>query len=104
MDVTMEMPTAVEGKWQLKDAKGQVIACQATHPGAVMVINPHFYRGQYSQTLMRASVTGKRGRKANAAFKIGATTGQLKTESTDKVQTPVEPAFDKPPTKGKAGK
>lgn len=99
MDVTMEMPTAVEGKWQLQDASGEVIAAQDTHPGAVMVIQPYFYSGQYSQTLTRVRVEGRRGRKAKAAFKVASATGQVRTESMDKAPKPIEPAFDKSPVK-----
>jgi len=98
----MEMPTAVEGKWQLQDAEGKVIATQDTYPGAVMVIQPYFYSGQYSQTLTRVSVEGKRGRKAKAAFKVASTTGQVRTESMDRAPKPIEPAFDKPPIKPRA--
>ncbi len=96
MQVTMEMPTAVEGKWQLQDADGKIVASQDTNPGAVMVIQPYFYSGQYSQTLTRVCVAGKRGRKTKAAFKVASTTGQVRTESMDKAPKHVEAMFDRP--------
>lgn len=93
----MEMPTTIEGKWALLDANGKELVTQESHPGAKLVLVPHFYSGQYSQTLTRTTVVGTRGRKARVALKVGASTGQVKAESMDRAPKTVEPAFDKTP-------
>jgi len=107
----MELPTAVEGSWQLHDKDGKVIASSREHAGASLHVEPYFYRGSYSQTIARIIVAGKRGRKSNVSLKVGGATGQVKAESVDKAQRQVEPGFDKlqsaaaaAPPKGVEGK
>jgi len=99
MDVMLNLPTAIEGKWVLKDGDGKIIASQSSNPGSVLEVTPHFYRGQQSQTVSRIEVRGKRGRSSRTALKVGATTGKVKAESMNKIPKPIEPAFDKDPPK-----
>jgi len=91
----METPSAVEGTWALLDADGKTIANSEQHPGATLVVSPYFYRGQYSQSLLRTHVVGKRGRKVRQTVKVSAAAGKVSAESVDKAPKPVEPSFDK---------
>lgn len=101
MDVHLELPVALEGRWELQDSQGNVIASSSEISGAQLFIQPNFYVGTQTQTLMRATVKGKSGRTKKQTIKVGGNAGVIKAEQAGALPKQVIPGFDKVPVKAK---
>lgn len=104
MLVELQTPTAVEGDWTLIDAEGTVIAESKNHPGATLVVEPFFYKGTYSQILMRTRTIGKKGNETRNALRIAAQTGKITAELSTVLPAKIVPKFDTQPKEGKPEK
>jgi len=103
MKLYIELPSKIEGNWTLVDGDGKPI-CDNTPPGAMIVLEPHFYKGMHSQALLRSTNAGKKGLTVDQTIRVSATTGKLTAESAGKVPKPIEPHFDKKEPKKSAPK
>jgi hypothetical protein len=99
MLIEIELPSALEGEWSLVDGSGKTLLTSAKAPDVRLMVEPHFYKGQYTQSLFRTIVSGKKGRKVEQTVKVSAGAGKLQAEVVGKLPKPIEPTFDrKPPT------
>jgi len=94
MQVELAMPTAIEGDWELQDADGKIIAVSKDHQGALLRIEPFFYKGTYSQILMRTLTHGKKGKENRNTLRIGAQTGKITSEAASQLPAKITPKFD----------
>jgi hypothetical protein len=94
MQVELRTPTAIEGDWHLIDADGKIIATSKDHQGALLIIEPFFYKGTYSQILARTRTLGKKGKEMSNALRVAAQTGKITSELATALPAKIVPKFD----------
>lgn len=94
MQIELQTPSAIEGDWILLDADGKRIASSKDHEGAKLVIEPFFYKGTYSQILMRTTTKGKTGKVIRNALRIAAQSGKITAELATSMPAKIVPKFD----------
>jgi hypothetical protein len=94
MLIELQTPSAVEGDWTLYDADGKAVASSKDFEGAKLVIEPYFYKGTYSQILMRTTSKGKKGKVMRNALRVGAQTGKITAELATSMPAKIIPKFD----------
>ena len=94
MHVELKMPTPTEGEWQLIDGEGKVVANSKDFPGATIIVEPHFYKGDYSQVLVRTRTIGKKGKEMLHAMRVAANTGKVSAENAMALPSKIVPKFD----------
>jgi hypothetical protein len=95
MEIRTELPQSLEGEWALFDDAGEEIASSKEVRGAVLVVAPYFYQSQYSQTFLRTTTQGAKGREVRQQIRVSSATGKLSSEMLDKIPQPIVPKFDK---------
>lgn len=96
MQVELALPTPIEGDWTIVDANGKAVIDSAEYGsnGLKLVIEPFFYKGTYSQILMRTRTVGKKGKEAQNALRIAAQTGKITSELATALPAKIVPKFD----------
>jgi hypothetical protein len=94
MHVEFKLPGPIEGDWQLIDEEGKVIASSKDHPQALLVVEPFFYKGAYSQILARTLTVGKKGKEARNALRVASLTGKITAETATALPAKIVPKFD----------
>jgi len=95
VDITVSLPTAIEGTWSLVAEDGTVMASSEKLHGAKLIIQPIFYANAQVQTMARVAVKGNKGSVNRQALKISGNKGLVKVENSDAAPKPISCPFDK---------
>ena len=98
MRAEINTPTPSEGNWSLVDASGAVLVDNTTCENAKLIIEPLFYRGQFSTTLARVHMLGAKGKETKQVLRISSSTGKITAEAADNLPKPIVPKFDQSPS------
>lgn len=90
----IDLPTNIEGDWELKDKDGKQLLNGADYPGAVLVISPYFYQGKRSQVIGRTVAVSTKGRRVRQLLRLGSMDGICRLTNCDKPKRRVIPKFD----------
>ena len=104
MHVEFKLPSILEGDWHLTDIDGKVVATSKDHPEALLIVEPFFYKGSYSQVLARTTTIGKKGKEMRNALRVAAQTGKITAELATVIPAKVVPKFDTQPKESKSEK
>ena len=94
MQVELKLPSAVEADWKLVDGDGKTLATSSDHPEAMLVFEPFFYKGSYSQSIGRTCTIGKKGKEIRNGLRVAAQTGKVTAEISSVLPNKIVPKFD----------
>ena len=94
MQTVFDLPTSLEGEWELRGHDGKVIASSSDHPTARLAVQPFFYEGQPQQTLTRLTTEGGKGRRVRQLLRMFAKTGKVQAIELDRPRKKVKAPFD----------
>jgi len=98
MNILLDLPSPVEGRWHIKDADGKTVLNSADIPGAQLHVTPNFYGVRKPQTLATATSRGRSGKTTRQILQVSAVSGKVVAIPVPPKPQTVVPIFDQADT------